>query len=145
MGIDAPAEEEGAALPSVAFANGATANSAQQPSKTLIPRGKTPLNGPTPSLGGVAILVDERPTINPAANKAKTNPLTNCTYYDAVISTRVKKRLCYIIVTVYLSLVNICCNVGYRLFSFCDVTDVSISRYTCFKGIFIMIYSTAYN
>ena len=143
MGIDIAGEGEEAGA-SVAFANGATANSAQQPSKTLILRRKTPLSRRIPSLGNVAVPVDERPAINPAANKSENEPLNKLHLFlphSAVISTRVKKKLYYIAVAVYLSLVNICCNVGYRLLFIYDVTDASISRYTRLRWYFHCEYN----
>ena len=80
MGIGALVEE-GAARPLAALANGATANSAQQPRKTLILREKTRSSRPTPSLWIVAIPVDEPRAISVAANKAKKKGSANCRYF----------------------------------------------------------------
>ena len=74
MGIGAVVGEGAAAL-FVAFANGATANSVQQPRKTLILREKTRLGRPTPSLWIVAVPVDEPRAISAAANKSEKQGL----------------------------------------------------------------------
>ena len=72
----------------VAFANGATANNVQQPRKTLILREKTRLGRPTPSVWIVTVSVDERPSISPAANKAKRKGSANCRYLCLITQFR---------------------------------------------------------
>ena len=87
MGIGAVVGE-GAAGPLVAFANGATANNVQQPSKTLILRKKTRSGRPTPSLWIVAVPVDEPRAISAAANKAKKKGSANCRYFWRITQSR---------------------------------------------------------
>src|SRR5689334_12376648 len=96
--------EEGVAGPLVAFANSARANSAQQPRKTLILRGKTRSGRFTPSLWIVVAPIDERPAINPAANKAKTKRLTDCTYFCRImrLSQHASRKSCIILLHEYI-------------------------------------------